>query len=266
MKLAIQTGRLPGQTLEEKFANAARYGFDAVEINIGPTFDLGDQLGAVQRASRESGLPVSGICTHSIHDPLLPDPTERARRFAGLCELLRLADELGADGVVSVPIRPPHTFPQQTDLMDIAVAEFTAWAAMLPTGKSAVFLEPLNRYEADFLHRVEQGAELARRIGSPRVRALADLFHMNIEEADMASPIAISSDQLGYVHIADNNRLQPGAGCLDFRTPFAALKQIGYGGYVSIECSALGGPLSEGGPDAMLPATVRFLHEEWQQA
>jgi sugar phosphate isomerase/epimerase len=71
---------------------------------------------------------------------------------------------------------------------------------------------------------------------------------------------------LGHVHIADNNRMQPGAGCLDFKTPFAALKEINYDGYVSIECSALGGPLAAQGPDAMLPETVRFLREQWDQA
>jgi sugar phosphate isomerase/epimerase len=270
VKIGIQTSRLPGDTLDEQFANAKRFGFDAVEVSIGPAFDLSERLDDVRRAKEISGLPVCAICTHSIHDPLQPDPAERERRFAGLAELLRLADELGAAGVISVPFRRPVTFPELSDpdreVLAFAAESFREWASALPKGQSAVFLEPLNRYETSFLRRVEQAVDLARAVDHPRVTALADLFHMNIEEANMAEPILAADTALGHVHIADNNRLQPGAGCLDFQKPFAALKQVGYEGYLSIECSSLGGPLASQGPEIMLRETVRFLREQWEQA
>lgn len=270
MKFAIQTSRLPGESLDEKFTNAGAFGFDAVEVTIGPAFDLSEHLEAIRNASTSSGIPVSAICTHSIHDPLMPDPAEREARFAGLAELLRLADELGAEGVVSVPVRRGVTFSDlqnvEAELPELAVAEFRRWSGTLPKGRSAVFLEPLNRYEATLLRRVEQGADMAAKIGSPRVKSLADMFHMNIEEADMAAPILASAEQLAYVHTADNNRLQPGAGCLEFAPTFRALKEIGYTGYVSIECTDLGGPLAPQGPEAMLRETVRFLRNAWEAA
>jgi sugar phosphate isomerase/epimerase len=270
VKIAVQTTRLPGDSLDEKFGSAARYGFDAVEVSVGPEFDLASRFEEVRRASEASGLPVCAICTHSIHDPLLPDAAERAERFKGLAELLRMAEELGASGVISVPVRPPHAFPEMIDLPKeleaLAAEEFRRWSATLPEGRAAVFLEPLNRYEAFYLRRVEQAVSLAKLVDSPRVVALADLFHMNIEEAHLGEPIRAAGSLLGHVHIADNNRLQPGAGCLDFKTPFRALKEIGYQGYVSIECSALGGRLQEQGPDAMLTATARFLREQWEAA
>jgi sugar phosphate isomerase/epimerase len=266
MKLSIQTSLLPGKDLAAKFDEAARYGFDAVELNVGPLFDLERHMGEIRAAMSASGLPVSGICTHSIHDPFLPDENERATRFVGLTNLLVLADDLGADGVVSVPFRPPSEFAADLHLDDLAVAIYQDWAATLPAGRSAVFLEPLNRYEATWLKTVEHGADLARAIGSPRVRALADFFHMNIEEADMGEPIRDAGDQLGYVHMADNNRLQPGAGCLDFTVPFAALKEIGYTGYLSLECSKLGGEHFFAGPDVMLPTSVAYLRDKWAAA
>jgi sugar phosphate isomerase/epimerase len=267
MKLGIQTSRLPGDSLVEKFTNARVFGFDAVEVSIGPDFDLRERFDEVRRASAESGLPVCAICTHSIHDPLHPDPEERALRLKGLAELLQMADDLGAAGVISVPIRRAVTFPEMDsaspEMMGFATATFRDWAATLPKGNSAVFLEPLNRYEATFLRRVRQAVELARSIDHPRVLALADLFHMNIEEASLSEPIIAAGDALGHVHIADNNRLQPGAGFLTFGPAFAALKQVDYAGYISIECTALGGPLEDHGPEAMLRETVRFLREEW---
>lgn len=265
MRFAVQTSRLPGANLSEQFAAAARCGFDAVEVSIGPAFDLAERLDEVREASATSGLPVCAICTHSMHDPLLPDPAERARRFAGLAALLATADELGAGGVISVPVRPPHAFPELVDrdreLMELAAEEFGRWARALPAGKSAVFLEPLNRYEAYFLRRVEQAVELAARISHPRVMALGDLFHMNIEESHLGKPLQNAGNRLGHVHIADNNRLEPGQGCLDFRTPFAALKALGYQGYLAIECSRLSGDA-----ETALPATVRFLRDQWDRA
>jgi sugar phosphate isomerase/epimerase len=266
MRFSVQTSLLPGVSLDEKFVAAKEAGFDAVEVNIGPRFDLAENLDGIRQAMSVSGLPVSGICTHDMHDPLQPNAEERTVRFAGLARLLELADEIGAAGVVSVPVRPPGQIPQDVNAIEWAAGIYRAWAESLPSGNSAVFLEPLNRYEAQFLRRVGQAVDLAERIGSPRVLALADLFHMNIEEASMSEPILAAGAQLGYVHIADNNRLQPGAGCLDMRSTFEALKQIGYSGYISIECSALGGPLATQGDLAMLTESARYLRDVWSIA
>lgn len=259
LNLGVQTQLLPGRELAEKFANAAAYGYDGVEVNVGPAFDLGDHLDELRVAAQSSGLPICAICTHSMHDPFLPDLAERKLRFTGLALLLAQADELGAGGVVSVPVRPPHTYGDKSwdDQAADAVAAYTEWAATLPAGTSRVYLEPLNRYETRLLNRVEQGAALAERINHHRVTALADLFHMNIEEAHMGEPIVSSSAQLHHVHISDNNRLEPGAGCLDIATSFAALAQINYAGFVTLECR-LSGPAEE-----TLPASARYLRGLW---
>ena len=82
----------------------------------------------------------------------------------------------------------------------------------------------------------------------------------------MATPIAGASAHLGHVHLADNNRLQPGAGCLDFTVPFAALKGINYPGYLGLECSLRRGPAPGDRPEVALPETARFLREQWERA
>ena len=270
LRLAIQTLLVPGDTLEEAFANARSYGFDGIEISIGPAFDLGDRLDELLLARDRTGLPVAAICTHPIHDPLQSDKTERARRFAILTELIALADALGARGVVSVPLRPARgfaSFAEQQEivggLLDEAVEEIGAWAASLPAGNAALFIEPLNRSEAFMVNRVEQAVEIARRVDNPRVLALADFYHMNIEERDLGKPIRDAGAWLGHVHVADNNRLQPGKGFLDFRVPFAALAAIDYPGYVSFECWSPAGPRIEGDPDTALPESVRYMREVW---
>lgn len=273
MRLAIQTLLLPGRDLDEKFTNAARFGFDLVEVAIGPEFDLAGNLQAIQRASRHSGLPVSDICTHPIHDPFVPDLQERSRRLSVLAELLGMADELGAAGVICVPLRPPHDFPDLSPwlsryqaIQSLVVAALTEWSSALPPGEAAVFLEPLNRYETGFLNRVEQAVDICWQVSHPRVKVMADFFHMNIEEASFEQPFKLAGELLGLVHIADNNRLQPGLGCIDFRPGFAALKAIGYRGPISIECWSPQGAVIAGDPQEALPKTVAYLRSVWDSA
>lgn len=273
LRIAIQAVLLPGANLQERFVNAARFGFDGVEIAVAVDDNLTELRRACEEASRASALPVAAICTTRAHDPLQDDPEEREQRFAALTDLLALADDLGAAGVVSVPLRPGRGFGSRDDQLgwlaarsDEAVNAYGEWAARQPAGTAAVFLEPLNRYEASFLNRVGQAADIAVRIRSPRVKALADLFHMNIEETDLAAPIVDAGELLGHVHIADNNRLQPGAGAMDIIPAFRALQQIGYDGWVSMECYSPSGAYIEGDPETALPETVRYLRSHWAEA
>ena len=275
-RFAVQTLLLPGRDLAEQFANAAAYGYDGVEVAVGPSFDLGERRDELLAASAATGLPVAAICTHPVHDPLHPDPAAQRRRLVALALLLEQADEIGAAGVVSVPIRPGGAFPgadpatgadafTPPESIDLTYASrvLGEWAATLPDGSSRVFLEPLNRFEATLINRVGQAADLARAVSHPRVVALADLFHMNIEEADMAEPVRSAGSLLGHVHIADNNRLECGAGCMDFRPTFAALAGIGYAGWISLECFSLGGPRVTEPASTSLPASVALLREVW---
>jgi len=74
-----------------------------------------------------------------------------------------------------------------------------------------------------------------RRVGSPNIKVLLDVFHMNIEELSIAAAIRTTGDKLGHLHIADSNRLAPGMGHVDFAEIAAALSDIGYQGWVSGE-------------------------------
>ena len=273
LNLAVQDFLLPGADLEEKFSNARAYGYDAVELAIRPDTDLDDLATRALAATAATGVPVAALCTAGVHDPLQEDPLVRAERFAGLANLLALADTLGARGVVSVPIRPSRGFASKAaldawveDLTAQVIEAFTAFASALPPGSSAVFLEPLNRFEATFLRTVGHAARIARAVDHPRVLALADLFHMNIEEADMAVPVIDAGVVLGHVHIADNNRLEPGAGALDLRPTFRALQHIGYNGYVSVECFSPGGAILSAPYEVALPRSAVYMRERWEEA
>lgn len=272
-KFAVQTVLLPGETLKEQFSNAAAFGFDAVEVNAGPAFDVIDRATELRHAIDESGLPVSAICTHPIHDPFEGDTEERKRRLGVLKDYLAVADELGIGGIVSVPVRSRDRLADVesrrqavADLDQELLETYSSWVGDLPAGDARLYLEPLNRYETWYLNSVGHATDLARRINSPRVRSLADLFHMNIEEADFAEPIIAAGKWLGHVHLADNNRLEPGAGCMDFEPFFRGLQQAGYTGYMTLECFSPDGPLLSDTASLVLPESVNVLRRAWNSA
>jgi sugar phosphate isomerase/epimerase len=94
--------------------------------------------------------------------------------------------------------------------------------------------EHLNRYETNLLNRIEEVLPFIKPFGG-QVKILADLFHMSIEEASIPDAIRTAGDLIGHIHFADSNRRPAGMGHTDFVSIFAALKEIGYTGYVSAE-------------------------------
>lgn len=96
-------------------------------------------------------------------------------------------------------------------------------------------IEPINRYETDWLHTVEETVRLIERVDHPKLGVLADTFHMNIEEHSIEQALEHAGRHLRHVHVADSNRWAPGDGHLDFASILRALRRVGYAGYLSAE-------------------------------
>ncbi|HEV2073209.1 MAG TPA: sugar phosphate isomerase/epimerase [Thermomicrobiales bacterium] len=263
MKLTIREAMVPGETFADQLAWLETMGIDGIELHAGslelPREELHDAFaGSTVLASAIEGIPRL----------LDADPAVREDAFRRTRERLTLAGELGAVGVLVVP-----QFGRTAALHDLSPWKTGAelerelllcqLGELAPTAREAgvhLFLEPLNRYEAYIVNRVEQGAEIAREAGGAPVATMADFFHMNIEEADIAASIHESANHIVYVHVADSNRLQPGQGHLDFQPGFAALKDIGYDGWLGIECRV------SGDYDTSMRTTAAHIRKEWEEA
>ncbi|MDB4610295.1 sugar phosphate isomerase/epimerase [Akkermansiaceae bacterium] len=95
--------------------------------------------------------------------------------------------------------------------------------------------EPLNRYETNLINHLEEGARYIEDNNLDNIVLLADLFHMNIEESDVAQAIIAAGKHTGHVHFADSNRSAMGFGHTNTAPIIAALKKVGYTGYLSAE-------------------------------
>src|SRR5438046_689798 len=98
-----------------------------------------------------------------------------------------------------------------------------------------VCLEPLNRFETDFINTCDQGLKILKDVGSPALKLHLDTFHMNIEEKDQAAAIRKAGKQLGHFHACGSDRGTPGNDHIDWKPIAGALKQINYQGDVVIE-------------------------------
>lgn len=252
---------VPGETLGERLANLEEWGYQGIQLHR-RTAELG--VPALKKALAGSSVR---LCIYGGGGGLLAAGEEtRQAAVAQIKQGLHQAAELGAIGSIVVPVRVPEIAPPEPpktlyDLQcEILIEELAEIAPTAEETGMLVLLEPLNRYESRFLNRLDQAAAICRAVGSPGIKFMADSFHMNIEEIDLGQAIEDSADYLGYVHLADSNRFQPGAGHLDFKPGLAALKRIGYDGFMTLECRIMGADKGRA-----LAESARYIRDLWKQ-
>ena len=98
-----------------------------------------------------------------------------------------------------------------------------------------ICIEPLNRFETDFLNTCDQGLRLVKAVGSKAVKLHLDTFHMNIEEKNQAASIRKAGRALAHFHACGSDRGTPGGDHIAWREITKALKDIRYKGDVVIE-------------------------------
>lgn len=102
MKKGICIGSLPGGSLEEQFASAARYGFQGIEVN---TLRNDAARLEVKQLSEHFGLPIISVMNsdHWQYPLSDPDPLVVERSLVGITQSIDTAAYLGADTVLIVP-------------------------------------------------------------------------------------------------------------------------------------------------------------------
>ncbi len=223
---------------EANVARIASYGYDGVELAIrDPKLVNAGELEAVVK---KQGLEVPAIGTGQAWGEeglsfTSDDPEVRRAAIERVKSHVPLAQRFGATIILGLirGITPSgQTHEQSMAYLVEALQECSTVAA---TEGVRFALEPLNRYETDLIHTVEEGLDLMHRVGAENFGLLLDTFHMNIEEPSIESSIRACGDRIFHFHVADSNRWHPGAGHLDFASILSALRETGYGGYVSGE-------------------------------
>ena len=124
---------------------------------------------------------------------------------------------------------------QQKQEWTLVVENLKQLAKYAETRGRQICIEPLNRFETDFLNTCDKGLKLIRAVGSKAVKLHLDTFHMNIEEKNQGAAIRKAGKLLGHFHACGSDRGTPGNDHIDWKPIAAALKAVGYKGDVVIE-------------------------------
>jgi D-psicose/D-tagatose/L-ribulose 3-epimerase len=245
MNMLLWSTDVSGAEYDETFALLADAGFDGVEV---PIFDrevekyaaLGERLAAL-------GLePIAVGARGPGESPIAGDPAERAEAVAATRANIDSAAALGASlicGPLAAPLGVFSGVPPTGEERARSVAYLREVAPYAEANGVTIALEYLNRFEMYLTNTAADLAALVREVDRPSIRMMYDTYHAHIEEKDVRAALQSCKDVLVHVHLSENDRSTPGAGQVDWETTFAALREIGYDGWVSIE--AFGDSLPE---------------------
>lgn len=240
MKVGLQINLIPGKTVKDKISWAKDHGVEGLEFHAG---QYADDPAQALKDFENSDVPVAAICGNPTFDLLDPDRAKRQRSIDQCKTFLQLAGDLGAVGQIVPPIFGPPRIPDLTPYKDAITLEKELLVEICKElGDHAAkcgtlfMLEPLNRYEQHLLRRQEDAVEIIERVGHPGVSLISDFFHMHIEETNTPETIRKVGKYISHVHLADNTRVQPGTGDIDFVAGFRALAEVGFSGYMVYEC------------------------------
>jgi sugar phosphate isomerase/epimerase len=224
--------------LESAAADAAKLGYDAIEI-FPPAAEVLNPV-EISALVKTHGLSVAAVGTGGgwvIHKQHLCLPDEEARTGARnfIRGIIDVAAQLGAPAIIgSMQGRWGEGVAREQALTWLGEALQDLGEHAAAQGQPLLY-EPLNRYETNLFNRVADTAGFLQSLATDNVKILADLFHMNIEESNVADAIRAGQGVIGHVHFVDSNRRAVGMGHTDFPPIVTALKEIGYEGYLSAE-------------------------------
>lgn len=264
MKLAVavadstapQSAFVVWRGFEESLRKAAEFGYHGVELALKDRQDVDAQ--ALSHILSRCGLEVSCISTgqvFAVKGLALSHPDEQVRErtvstFFGLIELARDFGRMINIGRVRGSIEPGDSY-EATAGRFVESAERIAEEA--EKHNVTLILEPVNRYEINFINSLDDAAALVTRLQRGWMGLMPDVFHMNIEDASIPGSLERHGSLVKYIHFADSNRRAPGQGHLDFDQILGALSRIGFDGWASVEIL----PMPD--PDTAAKQAAEFL-------
>jgi len=265
------------QTLDQ-FQKAKEMGFDLYELSVEQTDSF--DIRAVKQAASEAGIQCIICGAFGLErDISSDDESVRTNGIHYIKTLIDMAEAVGSpyvsgpmySAVGKTRLLSPEDKKQQTNWAVQSMRHVSEYAAIKGINLA---IEPLNRFETDFINTVDQGLDFLSQVDRDNVGFLLDTFHMNIEEKDIPTAIRKAGNKIFNFHACGNDRGTPGEDHLDWAGIVSALKDIHYDGPVVIEsfttditeiakAVSLWRPLAES-QDALAANGLKFLKRIFQ--
>jgi sugar phosphate isomerase/epimerase len=265
MKFAICNEIFKDGTLAQGMALARKAGYDAIEI---APFTLANRVNEIPvdlrteifMLAQEAGIEVSGIHWVLAHTEGLhlnhPEAEVRERTSDYLCHLVDFcADIAGGYMIVGSPKqRNILTGVSHGDAWSFAAETFQKPLKQAKDRNITICFEPLAPEETNFINTASEAVRFAKQFRSPHFKVVLDVKAMCSETRPIPKIIRDSWPHFAYFHANDVNLKGPGFGDVDYRPIAAALKEVGYNGFVSVEVFKF-----DEGPEVIATKSLEYL-------
>lgn len=213
-------------------------GFSAIELfTEGPSAgDPGELKSLLEDNSLElgavgtgAGKVIKGLTLTDSNEAIRTD----ARKFIN--EMIEFGAEHGAPTIIGSMQGSSNETANREECLSWLGEALEELGEKSRNAGTFLIYEPLNRYETNLFNRFGDACEFLDGLQTKGVSLLADLFHMNIEEENIAQSLIDGAKYVGHVHFADSNRRPVGFGHTSIEPIARALTEIGYAGCVSAE-------------------------------
>lgn len=246
MKFAICNETYQETPWPEVCRSIAAIGYDGVEL---APFTFAPDVGEISaerrreiaRVAADAGLEIVGLHWLLVSPPGLhvttADESVRARTIDYLRALADFCADVG--GRVMIFGSPKQRWVEEGTEPAVAWGRardgFRACLPALAARDVTLCMEALPAPESNFIRTSDEAAEMVREIDHPNFRLMLDVKSMCAEARPPEQTIRRHGSLVVHFHANDANRRGPGMGDTDFRPIAAALRDIGYQGYVSVE-------------------------------
>ena len=245
---------------EESIEKARAYGYDGVELAVKTREEV--DVAALSRLLERRDMQVSAVSTGQLFSALGlyltdEDTVHRKRAIGALCDLAEMAGQLCS--LINLGRVRGFCAPNQTRarVEHLFLESLETIAERAERHGVTVVIEPVNRYEINFINTLDECADLLAKVRAPNVGMMPDVFHMNIEDDRIGDSLHRNAKHIRYIHLADSNRHAPGDGHLDFDEVFSSIEKMSYTGWLAVEI------LPVPTPDEAAARAIAFL-QKWR--
>jgi sugar phosphate isomerase/epimerase len=246
VRFAICNELFEGWPWERTCEFARGLGYQGLEVAPFTLADSAEQVSPqrrreLRRAAESRGVEVLGLHWLLVKPPGLyithPDAAVRRRTSDYFRQLVDLCADLGGKVMI---IGSPKQRSLLSGVSRQRAMEFTKEVfrpVLDPAARRGVTLafEPLGPAETDFLNTVTEVKQLVDEIGHPSFRINIDVKAMSSEAVTIPDVIRSAKGYVAHVQVNDPNLLGPGMGEVKYEPIIAALREIGYDGWLSVE-------------------------------
>jgi len=221
----------------ERIDRAADLGFPAVEFWQWREKDID----AVAKKVKDRGLEVSNFTAWGF-EPGLNNPANHAHFLREIEASCKTAENLDAH-VMTVVGGDDQTGMTREEMHGHIIDGLRRAAPIAERHGVILALEPMNirvDHPGHCLYGSPPAIRICREVASPSVKINWDLYHMQITEGDLCGRLHEGWAQIGYLQVADHpGRNEPGTGEIHYNRVLREAYELGYRGYVGLECRPL---------------------------